>query len=141
MVECSFPAHLRYGFDHLSRDIAGADRVHGDAALRALLGERLGEPDLARLRGGIVCLAKLSFLAVDRRDVDDAPKFARPHSLDHRTAHVEKRAQIGVDHRCPLLRGHPVEHGVPRVTPALLTNTSMGPSSASTALIPAAHES
>src|SRR5690606_41777410 len=54
----------------------------------------------------VVHLAELTFLAVDRGDVDDAAELPRAHALDHRTGHVEQRAEIGVDHRAPLLERH-----------------------------------
>src|SRR5262245_25404475 len=67
---------LGYGLDHLGRDIARADGVDGDARPRALLGQRLGEAELAGLGGRIIGLAELALLAVDGGDVDDAPEFA-----------------------------------------------------------------
>ena len=79
---------------------------------RALLRQRLGEADLAGLGGGIVGLAELALLAVDRRDVDDAAELALAHALDDVAAHVEQRAEVGVDHRGPLLRLHAVQRGV-----------------------------
>ncbi len=48
---------LRHRLHHLGVDVAGADRVDGDAALGVLLRQRLGEADLAGLGGGIVGLA------------------------------------------------------------------------------------
>src|ERR1051326_4861786 len=109
---------LGHGLHHLGADVSRTDGVDRDAASRALLRQRLGEAELARLGGGVIGLADLALLAVHRGDVDDAPELARPHALDHRAAHVEQRAQIGVDDGRPLLRRHAVEHGVagdPRV--------------------------
>ncbi len=37
------------------------------------------------------------------------PNFAFAHALDHVAAHVEQRAEIGVDHRRPLLELHAVQ--------------------------------
>src|SRR5687768_16168017 len=67
---------LRHRLDHLGGDVARADRVDGDAALRALLRQRLGKAELAGLGGGVVRLPHLSLLAVDRGDVDDATELA-----------------------------------------------------------------
>src|SRR6266567_7945956 len=75
---------LRDCLDHLGADISRTDGIDRDAALRALLRQRLGEAELARLRGRIVRLAHLALLAVHRGDVDDAPEFALAHALDHR---------------------------------------------------------
>src|SRR2546426_1218704 len=103
---------LRDCLDHLGADISRTDGIDRDAALRALLRQRLGEAELARLRGRIVRLAHLALLAVHRGDVDDAPEFALAHALDHRAAHVEQRTQVRVDDLGPLLGRHAVEHGV-----------------------------
>ena len=43
----------------------------------AFLRQRLGEAVDARLRGGVVDLAVLAGLAVDRADIDDAAEAAR----------------------------------------------------------------
>src|SRR5262249_18448404 len=102
------------GVNDVGIDVTGADGVDGDAAACALLRQRLGEADLAGLGGGVVRLAHLALLAVDRGDVDDAAELALAHALDHRAAHVEQRAEIGVDDGAPLVRLHAVEHGVAR---------------------------
>src|ERR1044072_2873824 len=57
---------LRHRLHHLGRDVAGADRIHRDAALGAFLRQRLGEAEIARLGGRVVGLAHLALLAVDR---------------------------------------------------------------------------
>src|SRR4029077_8841941 len=103
---------LRHRLHHFGVDIAGADRVHGDAALGVLERERLGEADIAGLGGRIIDLAELTLLAVDRGDVDNAAEFAGAHALDHRARHVEQRAEIGVDDRVPLIERHFVESAV-----------------------------
>ena len=60
-------AHLlRHRHHHVGGDIARADRVDGDADARALLGQRLGDAEIAGLGGGIVHLGELALLAVDR---------------------------------------------------------------------------
>ena len=71
---------------HLGGDIARADGVDGDALAGVLLRQRLGEADVAGLGGGIVGLAHLALLAVDRGDVDDAAEAALAHAVDDRAA-------------------------------------------------------
>jgi hypothetical protein len=66
----------------------------------------------ALVGGGIIDLAELALLAVDRGDVDDAAEFAGAHALDHLTGHIEQRAEIGVDDGIPLLQRHLVERAV-----------------------------
>ena len=100
---------LRHRLHHLGVDVARADGIDGDARARALLRQRLGEAELAGFGGGIVHLAELALLAVDRRDIDDAAELALAHALDHVAAHVEQRIEIGVDHRRPLLGLHPMQ--------------------------------
>ena len=70
----------RHRGDHVGVDIAGRDRVDGDAGARAFLRQRLGEAVDAGLGGGIIDLAVLAGLAVDRADVDDAAELARVHA-------------------------------------------------------------
>src|SRR3954467_13041922 len=57
---------LRHRLDHLGVDVAGADRIHGDARPRAFERQRLGKANVAGLRGGIVRLPELALLAVNR---------------------------------------------------------------------------
>src|SRR5439155_4703971 len=85
---------LGYRLHHLGVDITRANRIHRNARARGFLRQRLGEPELAGLGGGIIGLAHLAFLAVDRGDVDDAAELAGAHALDHRPAHVEQRAEV-----------------------------------------------
>ena len=40
------------------------------------------------------------------------PNLRVAHAFDHLPAHVEQRAEIGVDHRAPLLGLHAMQHGV-----------------------------
>ena len=70
------------------------------------------EAELPSLGGGVISLANLALLAIDRGDIDDSAELAAAHALDHWPAHVEQRIQIGVDHRAPLLRCHAVKHGI-----------------------------
>src|SRR5215207_2109550 len=97
---------------HLGADVAGRDDVDGDPGARAFLGERLGEADVAGLRGRIVRLAGLALLAVDRGDGDDAAELAFAHAVPDRVRHVEDAVEVGVDHLAPLDGRHPVEHRV-----------------------------
>src|SRR5437773_1882073 len=97
---------LRHRGDHIGVDIAGRDGIDRDAIARALLGQRLGEPVNARLGGGIIDLAVLARLAVDRADVDDSPVLARAHAVEHRLGHIEAAAEVDVDHLVPLPAVH-----------------------------------
>ncbi len=81
---------LRHRCHHVGVDVARADAVDRDAFARGLLGERLGEADHAGLGGGVVGLAHLALLAVDRRDRDDAAEPALAHAVDRAAAHVEQ---------------------------------------------------
>src|SRR5579859_1615502 len=91
--------------DHVGVDIAGRDRVDGHAELGAFLRQRFGEAVDTGLGGGIVDLAVLAGLPVDRADVDDPSPAPRAHPREGRLGHVEATAEIGVDHRLPLLVG------------------------------------
>src|SRR5712664_3618617 len=84
----------RHGRDHVGLGVTRRDGVDGDPLRCAFLGQRLGEAVDARLGGGVVDLAVLAALAVDRADIDDAAEAARAHLLDHGAAHVEARAEI-----------------------------------------------
>ena len=122
----------RHRRDHVGVDIARRDRVDGDAELRAFLRQRLGEAVDARFGGGVVDLAVLPGLAVDRADVDDPAPAALAHAGERRLGHVEAAAEIGVDHLPSTARRSSCSIVLSRVMPALLTTTSTGPSSAST---------
>ena len=105
--------HLfRHGHDHVGGDIAGADGVDGDAGPGALLGQRLGEADVAGLGGGIVDLADLALLAVDRGDGDDAAELAVAHAAPHRMGHVEDADRLVSMTSFHCSARHLVEHGV-----------------------------
>ena len=94
------------------RDIARRDHVDGDALGGVLLRQRLGEADHAGLGGGVVRLAHLALLAVDRGDDDDAPEAARRACRRSPAGSGEHGVEVGADHRLPLLEGHAVEHAV-----------------------------
>ncbi len=72
----------RHGAHHVGVDIAGRDRVDGDALGGTFLRQRLGEAVDAGLGGGVVHLAVLPGLAVDRADIDDAAEIALAHAVD-----------------------------------------------------------
>ena len=96
---------------HLGADVAGRDGVDGDALLRDLERERLGEAVHARLRRRVVGLAERALRAVHRRDVDDAAPVALDHAVDDLLAHVEQAVEVGPHDRVPvdlvhLLEGH-----------------------------------
>ena len=105
---------LRHRGDHVRVDIAGRDRVDGHAVARAFLRQRLGEAVDARLGGGIIDLAILPGLAVDRADVDDPAIAAAGHAFEHRLGHVEAAAEVGVDDVLPFLAVHPLHRRVAR---------------------------
>ncbi len=87
-----FSTHLLWnGLDHVGCDITRADGVDGDPLAGAFLGERLREAYVARLRGGIIRLADLTFLVIDRGNTDDPAKTSLAHTFDHRVGHVEQR--------------------------------------------------
>ena len=67
----------------------------------------------SRLGGGVVDLAVLTGLAVDRTDVDDAAEAVFAHGFDDAARHVEARRQVGLDDRIPLLEIHAVQGAVP----------------------------
>src|SRR3546814_8786775 len=60
----------------------------------AFLRQRLGEAVDARFGGGIVDLAVLASLPVDRADVDDAAPAALDHAAKGRSRHVEAAAEV-----------------------------------------------
>src|SRR5690606_14155513 len=103
---------LVHGADHLGVDVAGGDAVDGHALAGVLQRQRLGEADHPGLGGGIVGLADLALLAVDRADVDDAPPAAVAHAVDHLPGHVEHAVHVHPDHVGPLVGGHLVEEAV-----------------------------
>ena len=75
----------------LGRDVPGRHGVHADAAAAELLGERLREPDQARLRRRVVRLAGISVHADHGRHVHDRPAPPLQHRPRDRTAGEERR--------------------------------------------------
>src|ERR1041384_2026547 len=102
----------RYRAHHLGIDIARRDGIDCDAARGAFLRQRLGETMDTGFRGGVVYLAVLPRLAVDRADIDDAAETAIAHALDDSPRHVEARGEIGLHDRVPLLEAHAVDRRV-----------------------------
>src|SRR5207248_3085310 len=100
---------LRHRAHHLGIDIARRHSIDRDAARGALLRKGLGETVNAGFGGGVVDLAVLPGLAVNRADIDDAAEAAVAHALDHRPRHVEARRQVGLDDSVPLLETHAVD--------------------------------
>jgi hypothetical protein len=74
----------------------------------------LVKPWMPDFGGGVIDLAVLAGLAVDRADIDDAAEAARAHAVDHRPRHVETGREVGLDHGIPLLEAHPVHRRVTR---------------------------
>src|SRR5512134_884438 len=108
-------AHVRADRAHqVGLDVAGRDRVDGNALAHHFLRQRLGEARHARLGGGVVGLAELALDGVHRGDVHHAPPAALDHAVDHLARDVEHAVEVGVDHRHPVLLGHALEHRVAR---------------------------
>ena len=66
------------------------------------------------LRCRVVRLAPVAVDADDRRDVDDRSRAPLHHRPRHRTARVEDRGEVRLDHGAPVLVAHPGEQAVPR---------------------------
>ena len=64
----------------------------------------------ARLGSGVVDLAVLTGLTVNRTDVDDSAEAAFAHAVEHRVTHAEAGRQIGLNDLVPLFETHLV-HG------------------------------
>src|SRR3546814_10337786 len=75
-------------------------------SLRAFLRQRLGEAVNAGFGSGVIHLAILPRLAVDRPDIDDPAPAAFAHAGKHRLRHVKAAAEIDVDDFLPHLVGH-----------------------------------
>src|SRR5471032_3310767 len=117
-------------FGHVGFDIAGGHRVHRDAAAGHLLRQGLREPDQAGLRRGIVGLTRGAGLSHHRCNIDDSAPASAHHAGKHRLNAAKRACQIDVHHQVPI--GLLMRTANPsRVTPALLTSTSMRPLSLS----------
>src|SRR6185369_9953987 len=91
-----------------------SDRIHRYPGARAFLRQRLGEAMDPGLRRGIIDLAVLPGLAVDRADVDDPTIAAAYHSFEHRLGHVEAATEVRINHLLPLLMIHPLHRRIAR---------------------------
>src|SRR5580658_6139633 len=109
---------VRDGGHHVGRDVPGRDRVDGqpdpvtDRALRPaelehrLPGQRLGQPEQARLRRGVVGLADVAGLADHRGNADDPAAAPFQHVLERGLGHEERARQVDRDHLLPVFVGH-----------------------------------
>src|SRR3546814_4317704 len=82
-----------------SSDVCSSDL----SELRAFLRQRLGEAVNAGFGSGVIHLAILPRLAVDRPDIDDPAPAAFAHAGKHRLRHVKAAAEIDVDDFLPHL--------------------------------------
>src|SRR6185369_996646 len=98
--------------DHVGVDVARSDRIHRHTGARAFLRQRLGETVDPGLRSGIIDLAVLPGLAVDRADVYDPSIAAALHPFEHRLGHVEAAAEVRIHHLLPLLMIHPLHRRI-----------------------------
>ena len=101
-----------YGLYHLGIDVTGRNGIDGNAQLGAFLGECLGETVDARLGRGVVDLAILAGLAIDRTDIHDTAELLLTHALDDGAAEVEAGGEIRPYDVVPLLEGHLVESAI-----------------------------
>ena len=97
---------FRNGPHHFSINITGCDGVYCNAKPCALLRQGLGEAVDAGFRGGIIDLAVLSCLAIDRADVDDPPEFCRAHGAESDLAKIEARAEVRIHDGIPHVARH-----------------------------------
>ena len=97
---------------HLGANISRADGIDGDARARTLLRKGFGKAQIACFGRRIVRLTRLTFLTIDRADVDHAAKFTVTHAAPNLMGHVEKSIEVGVDHFFPLAEGHFMKHAV-----------------------------
>ena len=96
----------------------GSTAVTRTPARRALLAERLGEPDDPPLGHVVDPAAHRGDSAGDRGDVDDVARARRAHDRQRRMGAVEEPEQVDVDHLPPLLgrrSGHRPEQHQPGV--------------------------
>src|SRR5690606_33866881 len=98
--------------DHVGIDIARRDGVDRYAFLGAFLRQRLRKAVDARFGGGIIDLAILARLAVDRPDIDDAAPAAFDHAGETGLGHVETAAQVDAHDVVPIVIAHPGEGAV-----------------------------
>ena len=101
-----FQHRLGHRGDHFGVDIARRNGVDRDPEARAFLRQRLGEAVDPAFGGGVIDLAVLPRLAVDRPDVDDPAPAAFLHSRESGLGGVEAAAQIGAHDRVPIVIAH-----------------------------------
>ena len=75
-----------------------------------LEGERIGETEHPRLRGGVVRMSDRSPVGGLRRDVQDASAPGSAHPGDHRTGQPERRREIDQEYLIPLGVTHRLDH-------------------------------
>src|SRR5712692_9733685 len=95
-------------------DVARSDCVRPHAARRQLAGQRLREPDDARLRRRVVRLPRIAVEADDAGHVDDRPAALAHHPAGGSAAGVEDAAEVRVENCVPVLVRHPRDQPVPR---------------------------
>src|SRR3546814_20158093 len=78
-----------------SADVAGRDGVDGDAEARVFLRQGDGEAMHAGLGGGVVGMAVLALLAVDRTDLDDPAPLSFAHAFHHRAGDRSEERRVG----------------------------------------------
>ena len=86
---------------------AGDHGVDPHPALAGLAGQRAGQPEDAGLGGGVGPLAGDAVEGREGGDVDDRPPPPHHHPPQHRPAAAEEAAEVGLEHRVPVVvRGH-----------------------------------
>src|SRR5690606_18559670 len=100
------------GANHVGADVTRRDGVDGNPLVGDFLGQRHAETVYAGLGGGIVGLAELPLMAIDRTDVDDAAPLAFEHVFEHLLGDVEQAVQVGVDDGTPVVERHFAEQTV-----------------------------
>src|SRR5437867_4372160 len=91
---------------------AGGDRVHADAELPQLPGQRAGEAHHAALGGGVVDVVRDALEEGARGDVDDGALAARLHGREHGPRAQKESAEVDRHDPVPLLDGN-LHEGAP----------------------------
>src|SRR5690349_8473866 len=118
---CTFADRLR----HPRADVAERHGVDVHVVASPFLRERAGDADDCGLAGGVRDLAGIAVQPRDRRHVDDLALddatlvLLLLRELAQRlggcTQQTKRRRRVHVEHRVPLLVGHLLDHGVPRI--------------------------
>ncbi|MNC59705.1 hypothetical protein D3C75_1095330 [compost metagenome] len=90
---------------HGGLDVAWGYGIDGHALAGDFPGQCHGETMDASLGGGVVGLAELATLTVDRGDIDDPPPAFGQHAFNDLLGGVEQARQVGPDHAVPVFRG------------------------------------